>query len=130
MFSSPGGFILKGEIVSKKIHFQGVTLRKVKVASYFHITGAKSFICQILFHLSFSIISSIADALTTSVSDATENFMLNCYDYNWFNRLFSTFLGENLEFQVLVTCFILKSSQQSSDSFHGQTNTLQLLFQF
>lgn len=47
--------------------------------------------CQILFHLSFSIISSIAGALTTSVSDATENFMLNCYDYNWFNRLFGTF---------------------------------------
>lgn len=63
----------------------------MKVASHFHITGDKSFVCQILFHLSFNIISSIADALTTSVSDATENFMLNCYDYNWFNRLFSTF---------------------------------------
>lgn len=138
MFFSPRAFILKGEIVSKKIYFQGITFKKVKVASPFHIIGDKSFMCQIHFHLSFSIISSIAGALTTSVSDATENFMLNCYDYNWFNGLFSTFSfnfkkvffgGENLEFQML-TCFILKSSYQSSISFHGKTNTLQLLFQF
>lgn len=47
--------------------------------------------CWILFHLSFGIISSIAGALPTSVSDVTENPMLNCYDNNWFNRLFSTF---------------------------------------
>lgn len=92
MFFSPGGLILKGEIVSKKIYFQGIIFKKVKVAFYFHITSDKSYMCCVLFHLSFGIISSIAGALTTSVSDATENPMLNCYDNNWFNRLFSTFL--------------------------------------
>lgn len=126
MYFSPGGFTLKGEIVLKNIYLQGITSEKLEVASHFRITDAKGFICQILFHLSFSIIGSIADALTTSVSDATENFTLNCCDYNWFNRLFSTFLGKTWNFK----CFVLKSSQQSSDTFHGQTNTSQLLFQF
>lgn len=40
MFFSPASFILKGEIVSKKVYFQGVTLKKV--ASHFHINGDKS----------------------------------------------------------------------------------------
>lgn len=43
-------------------------------------------------HLSFGIVSNIAGVSTTSVSDATENPLLNCYGHNWFNRLFSTFL--------------------------------------
>lgn len=44
MFFSPEAFILKGEIVSQKIYFQGITFKKIKVASDCCISGDKSFV--------------------------------------------------------------------------------------